>query len=166
MLKEINQQVISENNNESSGKDNSPAKNRIVDSDDEINSNVQVDSDDDLKERMHAVSNSVQSGMPDRLNSVSSFDAQEFLFQKRQSLDRFFINVYEKFSVPPYSLQFYLSLPKFMVRQDSVQDFYFELMRKTLKNVTDDEIDLLLYYDTENALSIVQDLIEKQQVTV
>jgi len=83
------------------------------------------------------------------------------LFQKRQSLDHFFITVYEKFSQPPYSLQFYLSLPKFMVRQDSVQDFYFELMRKTLKNITDDEIDLLLYYDTENALSIVQDLIDK-----
>ena len=42
-----------------------------------------------------------------------------------------------------------------MVRQDSVQDFYFELMRKTLKNISDDEIDMFLYYDTESAMSIV-----------
>jgi hypothetical protein len=39
-----------------------------------------------------------------------------------------------------------------MVRLDTNQDFHFELLRKTLKNVTDDEIDLFLYYDTESAL--------------
>ena len=52
-----------------------------------------------------------------------------------------------------------------MVRQDSSEDFYFELMRRTLKNITDDDIDVFLYYDTESALSIVSDLIDKQQIS-
>lgn len=52
-----------------------------------------------------------------------------------------------------------------MVRQDNNQNFYFELLRKTLKNITDDEIDLFLYYDTDSALSIVTDLLDKQQVS-
>ena len=51
-----------------------------------------------------------------------------------------------------------------MVRQDSNQEFHFELLRKTLKNITDDDLDLFLYYDTESALSIVTDLIDKQQM--
>jgi hypothetical protein len=34
-------------------------------------------------------------------------------------------------------------------------------MRKTLKNISDDEIELFLYYDTEAALENVNDLIEK-----
>ena len=50
-----------------------------------------------------------------------------------------------------------------MVRLDTNQDFHFELLRKTLKNVTEDEIDLFLYYDTESALQIVNDFIEKRQ---
>lgn len=52
-------------------------------------------------------------------------------------------------------------MPKFIIKQDNMQDFYFELMRKTLKNITDDEIEMLLFYDTEAALSIVSDLIDK-----
>ena len=38
-----------------------------------------------------------------------------------------------------------------------------EIMRRTLKNVTDDDIDMLLYYDTESALQIVNDLIDRPQ---
>jgi hypothetical protein len=51
-----------------------------------------------------------------------------------------------------------------MVRQDNSQDFYFELLRKTLRNISDDEIDLFLYYGTEAAISIVADLIDKQNL--
>lgn len=105
ILKEINQQVIEEQQNESSGGSiqhkKSPMKNRIIDSDSDLNSNANMDGSEsrsqNLEERMNAVSNS-------DLNSQSSFDAQEFVFQKRQSLDRFFIGVYEKFSQPPFSL--------------------------------------------------------------
>jgi hypothetical protein len=121
---------------------------------------------------MDAVSNSdyAEQSKPSKrgpagLNdSQSSFDPQEFIFQKKQSLDHFFTTVYEQLSQAPYSLQFYLSLPKFMVRQDNSQDFYFELLRKTLKNISDDEIDLFLYYGTEAAISIVSDLIDKQNL--
>jgi hypothetical protein len=63
-------------------------------------------------------------------------------------------------------MQFYLSLPKFLVREDSLQDHHFELMRSTLKNISDDDIDLFLYYDTEAAISIVTDLIDKQQAGI
>ena len=159
ILKELNQQVIEEQNNESSSsfqKKQSPLprQNKIADSDAEsFDSNAQNSviqgSAEDLKERMNAESDS------------DSFDPQEFLFEKKQSLDHFFFNVYDQFSKPPYSLQFYLSLPKFMVRQDSLEDFYFELMRKTLKNISEDEIEVFLFYDTEAALSIVTDLIDK-----
>lgn len=93
-------------------------------------------------------------------NSVSDIDPQEYLFEKKQSLDHFFYSVYEQLSKAPFAMPFYLSLPKFMVRQDTHSDKYFELMRKTLKNITDDEIDLFLYYDTESAISIVKDLTE------
>lgn len=75
-----------------------------------------VDSDagsdsDDLKSRMDAVSNSdyVEQSKPSKRgpgvnDSQSSFDPQEFIFQKKQSLDHFFITVYEQLSQAPYSL--------------------------------------------------------------
>jgi len=62
-------------------------------------------------------------------------------------------------------MQFYLSLPKYMVRQDSGnQDFLFELLRRTLRNISDDQIDMFLYYDTESALQIVHDLIDRRKM--
>ena len=88
-----------------------------------------------------------QNGVND---SRSSFDPQEFLFEKKRSLEQFFASVYEQLSLAPYSLPFYLSLPKYMVRQDnSNQEFLFELLRRTLRNISDDQIDMFLYYDTE-----------------
>ena len=50
-----------------------------------------------------------------------------------------------------------------MVRHESngeFQNFQIELMRKTLKNISDDDIDIFLYYDTEAALQIVNDLVD------
>jgi len=108
------------------------------------NSDSQLsDGDDDSAKNRKAVIN----------ESDSSFDPQEFLFEKKRSLEHFFISVYEQLSHSPYSMQFYLSLPKYMVRQDSGnQDFLFELLRRTLRNISDDQIDMFLYYDTESAL--------------
>jgi hypothetical protein len=51
-----------------------------------------------------------------------------------------------------------------MVRLDTNQDFHFELLRRTLKNVSEDQIDLFLYYDTEAALQIVSDFLENRSV--
>lgn len=78
-------------------------QNRVVDSDD---SNMVNSSSDDLRERMNAISNSDFDENSRNLNDVSksSFDPQEFLFEKKQSLDNFFITVYEQFSQTPYSL--------------------------------------------------------------
>mmetsp|Transcript_3440 Transcript_3440/g.5844 ORF Transcript_3440/g.5844 Transcript_3440/m.5844 type:complete len:157 (-) Transcript_3440:12-482(-) len=97
-------------------------------------------------------------------NSVVSFDPEQFLTQRKQQLNRFFQPVYEQLSQFPYSLHFYLSLPKFMVRQDLVNsDYHFDLLRKTLRNVSDEDLDTLVYYDTEQALQIVNDLVDNKQ---
>lgn len=37
-------------------------------------------------------------------NQSSSIDPQEFLFEKKQSLDHFFYNVYEELGKAPYSM--------------------------------------------------------------
>ena len=95
--------------------------------------------------------------------SVVSFDAQEFISQKKQALDHLFKLVYEALSLPPYSLQFYLSLPKLMIRQDfPTSDYHFDLLRRTLKQVSEDDIETFLYYDTMAALQIVSDLVDKR----
>lgn len=120
ILKELNQQVIEEQNKESSsngspiakkgikkqGKLNDSSfsdsqriqpkkqiKNKVVDSDNSMNNA----SSDDLRERMNAISNSdfEDENSKNMNESKSSFDPQEFLFEKKQSLDHFFITVYE-----------------------------------------------------------------------
>lgn len=183
------QQVILEQNHESSSGANldnqpsspfnppgnnrqkQPVKNRIADSDSEMNSMAMMGSSAGSsmkqKESINDFSDEGRNIKSENQESLESFDPQEFLHEKKQSLDHFFFNVYEQLSKAPYSMMFYLSLTKFVVKQGSLQDQYvFELMRRTLKNISEDEIDLFLYYDTEAAISIVQDLIEKQQVGI
>ena len=54
-----------------------------------------------------------------------------------------------------------------MVKQETInegasQDYLFDILRRTLRNITEDEIDVFLYYDTETALQFVDDLIDKK----
>lgn len=52
-----------------------------------------------------------------------------------------------------------------MVRQDnSNQEFLFELLRRTHRNISDDQIDMFLYYDTDHAMQIANDLLEKRKL--
>mmetsp|Transcript_41325 Transcript_41325/g.62958 ORF Transcript_41325/g.62958 Transcript_41325/m.62958 type:complete len:92 (+) Transcript_41325:1642-1917(+) len=52
-----------------------------------------------------------------------------------------------------------------MVRQEfTSSDYHFDLLRRTLKHISDDEIDKFLYYDTDAALQIVSDLVDKRAV--
>lgn len=73
--------------------------------------------------------------MSNENNAVADFDPEEYLFEKKNSLDHFFMKVFEELSIQPYSLHFYLSFSKELIKHaekyDSVMDECLELLRKT-----------------------------------
>lgn len=73
-------------------------RNRRVDSDDDAGSMDRAESEDPASERSDVVR--------------QPFDSQDFLFKKHKALDHLFNKVYEQLSCKPYSLQFFLALPK------------------------------------------------------
>jgi len=62
------------------------------------------------------------SSMADRLNydenmsGEDEFDVDQFLFDKKNSLEHFFQKVYLELSKPPYSMQFYISFTKDLIK--------------------------------------------------
>jgi len=72
------------------------------------------------------------------------------------SIDHFFMKVYEELSRQPYSLHFYLSFSKELIR--SAEDLHsqmeecLDIMRKTLKVIRDSDIELFLHFNPDVAV--------------
>jgi hypothetical protein len=96
---------------------------------------------------------------------------EEFLFERRAAISHFFSRVYESLSQQPYSLYFYLAFSKELIRGPSVpqgrgnqssrgayqgsgdsEATNLELLRRTLKQVRDDDIEVFLHYSSEVAI--------------
>lgn len=71
-------------------------------------------------------------------------------------IDHFFMKVYDELSKQPYSLHFYLSFSKELIRSaEEVQgqmDDCLALMRKTQKLIKDSDIEVFLHYNPEVAV--------------
>ena len=92
-------------------------------------------------------------------------DPEEYLFEKKNSLDHFFMKVYEELSAQPYALYFYLLFHKELImHQESfsqIMEDCLELMRRTLKNIRDQDIEMYLFFNMEIAIQFVNDLIDE-----
>ena len=84
------------------------------------------------------------------------------MFQKKKALNHFFGRVFQQLLKPPYALQFFLSFHRFAIKDESHGESVLEVMGDCLKNISDEDIDMMLYYDTEAALQIVNDLADTQ----
>ena len=51
-------------------------------------------------------------------------------------------------------------MPKFIIRETS-QEALLTVMRNAQKQISEDQIDVFLYYDTETALQIVHDVVDE-----
>lgn len=96
---------------------------------------------------------------------ISHDDPEQFLYDKRISIDNFYIKVYEELSQQPYSLHFYLSFSKELIRHaeqltETMEDC-LEIMRRTQKAIKDTDIEMFMYYNPDVALQIVNDLVEE-----
>jgi hypothetical protein len=91
-------------------------------------------------------------------------DPEEYIYNKRNSIDHLFMQVYEELSQPPYSLHFYLSFSKELIRHaEKVQDIdqCLEILRQTQKCISPLDIELFLFYNPDVAIQIVNDLIDE-----
>ena len=67
-------------------------QNRVLDSDESIDSNKMSSPSQSIRQ---SISDYEEDSKGNLNKSKSSFDPQEFLFEKKQSLDHFFITVYD-----------------------------------------------------------------------
>lgn len=83
-------------------------------------------------------------------------ESEELLMNKKLAIGHFFMKVYEQLSKQPYSLHFYLSFSKELIR--SAEDLHqqmeecLDLMKKTLKIIRDSDLELFLHYNPEVAV--------------
>ena len=103
--------------------------------------------------------------------------AEEFLYERSAALNHFFERVHEALTAQPYSIYFYLTFSKELIRgphsgvggnsnqasnsNANDSESSLELLRRTLKNIRDEDIEIFLHYSPEIAVQIVNDLIEE-----
>lgn len=93
-------------------------------------------------------------------------ETEELLMNKKAAIGHFFMKVYEQLSRQPYSLHFYLSFSKELIRS-AEEDLHqqmeecLDLMKKTLKGIRDSDLELFLHFNPEVAVQIVTDLVEE-----
>lgn len=82
-------------------------------------------------------------------------EPEEYLFNKKNSIDHLFMRIYEELSASPYSLHFYLSFSKELIRNaELIEDIdqCLEIMRQTQKNIAPADIELFLFYNPDVAI--------------
>eukprot|EP00347_Sterkiella_histriomuscorum_P010472 403376151 len=93
-------------------------------------------------------------------------EAEEYLINKKMSLDHFYMKVYEELTKQPYSLHFYLSFSKELIKsgEEIYQDMNecLEILRKAQKQVRDQDVQVFLHINPDVAVQIVNDLIDEQ----
>lgn len=96
----------------------------------------------------------------------SCFDADQFLFDKKSALEHFYAKVYEELlREQTFALYFYICFTKQLAREGSCSEHSLDILRRCLKKITQDDIEMLLYYEPDVANQIVKDLLNEPAVT-
>ena len=88
---------------------------------------------------------------------------EEFLYERKAMLGNMFERVYQALAQQPYSMQFYMAYSKELIRSgEGIQPEGgdIEILKRTLKNIRDEDIEIFLHYNPEVAVQIVEDLID------
>lgn len=92
-----------------------------------------------------------------------SFDPNQFIFDKKVALEHFFSQVYIELSEQPaWSLYLYKEFSyKLMQESDSPEavEEGLKLLRKIIKQITNEDIELFLLYEIDFARNYVNDLL-------
>ncbi len=94
---------------------------------------------------------------------IDQGEVEEFIFERKAVIGALFEKVYTALSEKPYSIHFYLSFSKELIRGGALYEgngVEMEILKKTLKNVRDEDIEIFLHYNPEVAVQIVEDLID------
>ena len=92
------------------------------------------------------------------------FDLDQFLFDKRSKLEHFFNKVHEEMSSQSvFALHFFLKFSKHLAQHgNSADEQSLELLRRAFKHITKDDIEVFLFYETDIAVRMVNELVENQ----
>ena len=84
----------------------------------------------------------------------SHLDLDQFLYDKRSKLEHFFSKVHDELSTQGiFALHFFLKFSKHLARKgDGADEQSLDLLRKAFKNISKDDIEVFLFYETEIAL--------------
>ncbi len=83
-------------------------------------------------------------------------DVEDFLYERRSNLTHFFSRLNLCLSETPFAMHFYLTFSKELIRNDqggkSSYEEELEVLRRTLKNIRDEDIEVFLHHSTEVAV--------------
>jgi hypothetical protein len=84
-------------------------------------------------------------------------DVEDFLYERRSNLAHFFSRLHLCLSESPFAMHFYLTFSKELIRNDhqsgkTSYDEELEVLRRTLKNIRDEDIEVFLHQSTEVAV--------------
>ena len=78
-------------------------------------------------------------------------------------MEHFFTKVHDELaSQPAFALHFFLSFSKQLAKQGDASEQSLDTLRRALKSISQDDVEVFLFYETERSLQIVRDLIEPQ----
>ena len=88
------------------------------------------------------------------------FDLDQFLFDKRSKLEHFFGKVYEELSSQPiFALHFFRKFSYHLANKgDGTDDHSFKILKKAFSVISQEDIEVFLFYETKNATDIVNEL--------
>jgi hypothetical protein len=83
-------------------------------------------------------------------------DVEDFLYERRSNLAHFFSRLHLCLSESPFAMHFYLTFSKELIRNDqggkSSYEEELEVLRRTLKNIRDEDIEVFLHHSSEVAV--------------
>ena len=88
-------------------------------------------------------------------SEVDPSEVEEFLYERKAMIANMFEKVYQSLSQQPYSMQFYMAYSKELIRSGQgiePEGGEIELLRRTLKNIRDEDIEIFLHYNPEVAV--------------
>ena len=87
------------------------------------------------------------------------------MFDKRSKLDHFFGKVHDELaSQSIFALNFFLKFSKNLAKKgDGADEHSVELLRKAMSHVSDSDVEEFLFFETEIAIQMVNDLVDKNQ---
>ena len=87
------------------------------------------------------------------IDESSLFDPDQFLFDKKSALDHFFNKVHEELArEKTFAMHFYLSYSKQLAKEGTCDEQSLDILRKCLKKITMEDIEVFLYFEPDIAL--------------